>query len=141
MVENECMGGTVIDENFCLCDTSVEETPAYNSTPPSRADVLALKVGAHDITMFSNGDEYSVVEESSDPTAVSVYTNTLSAGNYSINTVFRVRKDEDSSEYVYFKNIESVVKVCGDTFSFRNSPTFYDIVNPELVSAYQETEG
>ena len=126
--ENECDGGTIQGE-FCLCDTTLEETVAHSSLP-NRDEVLQLKVGAFDPTMY----EYNTLVESSDPADVSVYTK---ENDYSIDTVFRI---VHNSKHVFFKNMISVVEVCNGLFKFRNSPTFYDIADPQLISAYQETE-
>jgi hypothetical protein len=87
--------------------------------------------------MYTGDEAFSVIESNDDVTA---YKVTSAAVDYTTSTVFRV-VEEYTGNYLYFKNVQSVVKVCtGNRFSFRNSPTFYDIANPELISAYQETE-
>jgi len=130
--DNNCDGGTV-EGDTCLCVTTVVDQPMYSSIP-SRSQVLELKVGAFDPTLYG---EYHTVQESNDLDGVSVYKLNSSADDYTTETIFRVMKDD---EHVFFKNVLSVVNVCDGEFEFRNSPTFYDIANPELVSAYQETD-
>lgn len=140
--ENTCDGGTVYGDEFCLCSTTVVETAAHSSLP-SRAQVLDLAVGAHDPAMFDFDatEDYTQVASSNDGTIDEVVAYKKgSEADYSKETVFRVFKDEYSSEYIYLKNVESIVRVCDGKFSFRNSPTFYDIADPELISAYQEVE-
>lgn len=143
--ENACSGGTVfsggvappIEGDFCICSTTVVETTAHSSLP-SRENVLLLNIGAFDIDMYDAGN-YTFVEETSGVDAslkVAVYKPSDKA-DYSIETVFRVVRD---GQYVWFKNVHSVVEVCDGTYKFRNSPTFFDLAHPQLTSAYREIE-
>ena len=134
--ENSCGDGEVYDNDFCLCDTVVTETAPYSALP-TRDEVLKLTIGAYDPAIFA---DYIVVgSETTDPDGVTVYKKDLPmVADYTTETIFRV-KDEFSNEYIFLKNIHSEVSVCG-SFKFRNSPTFYDIAEPELVSGYQEVE-
>ena len=135
VADNTCDGGTVL-ESFCLCNTTLEETATFTLLP-SRTDILnTLNVGAFDPAMFTNG-EYTLLNDSTADVKAYKYTG---MDDYSTNTIFRVAKDEYSGDFLYLKNIHSVVRVCEGTFSFRNSPTFYDVVDPELISAYHETD-
>ena len=135
-VAETCGDGVVYETDYCLCDTVVTETMPYDGLP-TRAEVLVLTVGAFNPSMFTGDQAYTMVgDEVTDPDGVTVYKK-IGMDDYTTETVFRV-KDEYSNEYIYLKNIMSVVSACG-SFHFRNSPTFYDIVDPELVSAYQET--
>ena len=139
VVDNGCDGGIVYENDFCLCDSTVQEDTAF-TTKPTRAEVLTLKVGAHDPAMFDAGVYTLVGSELSGTDDVTVYKKSSEA-DYSPDTIFRVFKDDSSGDYIFLKNIVSIVKVCNqDLFSFRNSPTFYNIANPELVNAYQETD-
>ena len=134
-VSESCGDGVVYDTDYCLCDTSVTETMPYDALP-TRAEVLELTIGAFDPSMFTGDEAYTLVGNEV-PDGVTVYKKN-GMDDYTTETVFRV-KDEFSNEYIYLKNIMSVVMACG-SFHFRNSPTFFDIVDPELVSAYQETD-
>ena len=141
VVDNGCDGGIVYQDNFCLCNTTVEETAAY-SAKPTRAQVLTLKVGAFDPLAMFDADVYTLVgTELSGQDDVTVYKKSSDTADYSTDTIFRVFKDDSSGDYIFLKNIVSIVKVCNqDLFSFRNGPTFYNIANPELYNAYHETE-
>jgi len=135
IAENSCDGGS-IDGEYCLCNITLEETTVFTSLP-TREEVLAkLHVGAFDPSIYEN-EVYTVVTETNDSKGVSVYSK--GSIHYSSETIFRI-KDEYSNAFAFYKNIRSIVKVCDGTFSFRTPPTFYDIVNPELISAYQELD-
>lgn len=132
--ENECGGGT-IDGDYCLCTSTVVDSAVFTSLP-TREDVLdQLKVGAFDPAMY---DQYNLFQGPTD--GVAAY-KVSTENDYTKLTIFRVT-EEHTGNFLYFKNVQSTVQVCGGTtFTFRNSPTFFDIVDPELVSAYQEMEG
>ncbi|KAL7542381.1 hypothetical protein ACHAXR_012259 [Thalassiosira sp. AJA248-18] len=134
--DNDCDGGIIIEDS-CLCSTTVDETTVFSSTPTREKVLSELSVGAFDPTMFGDTG-YTTLSESSDFNEVSVYSKN-SMADFSTETVFRVM-DSHSKNYLYLKNIRSVVRVCNGAFSFRNSPTFFDIVDPEIISAYHETD-
>lgn len=134
MKENSCGEGEVYDDDFCLCDTTVIETAPYSALP-TRDQVLKLTIGAFDPAIFA--DYIVAVSETTD--GVTVYKKIPMVDDYTTETIFRV-KDEFSNDYIFLKNIHSEVSVCGSSFQFRNAPTFYDIAEPELVSAYQEVD-
>lgn len=134
--DNNCDGGTVMDDS-CLCDTTVDDTLVFDSIPTRYQALQELKIGAFETTMFDDGT-YIALLVSNDPNGVSVYKKSGMA-DYSMETVFRVL-DVHNRDYIYLKNVHSIVKVCSGKFHFRNSPSFYDIVDPEVISAHHETE-
>lgn len=134
--QNACDGGVIFDESSCLCDTTLIDSSVFNSIPAREQAIAQLKVGAFDTAMFEAG-EYTRLNESNDQ--VTVYKKRGMA-NYSTETVFRVLLDTDTPSYRFLKNVQSKVKVCGGTYSFRNGPTFFDIVAPEILSGHAETE-
>ena len=141
--DNNCNGGTVLDDEYCLCDTIVEEKVAFTALP-TRAQVLQfLKIGAFDPRIFEGGTiSYTAVVETSDEGGVSVYKKTVQGevfGDYSVHTIFRV-KDEHGPGFVYLKNVHSTVRVCNSNFSFKNAPSFYNINDPQILSAHQEID-
>ena len=93
--------------------------------------------------MFDGGTvSYTPVVETSDEEGVSVYKKTVSGevfDDYSVDTIFRV-KDEHSSGYIYLKNAHSIVQVCNENYSFKNGPSFYDLNDPQILSAHQEID-
>ncbi len=105
--DNRCAGGTELENGACLCDTTVVEK-ARQSILPSKSDVLELKVGAFDPTTYGAG-EYVAITETTNPDSVSAYQK-ASESEYSAETIFRVMKD---GEFAFFKNVVSVVLVCG----------------------------
>ncbi len=127
--DNLCDGGEIRGD-FCFCSTSVQEESVFVSLP-TRTQVLdELHIGAFDPTETG---VYTLQEQSDD---VKVYTKD---GAYAIDTIFQVA-DEYSGQFLYLKNMKSVVSVCDGSFQFRNAPTFYNMANPDLVSAKQEME-
>jgi hypothetical protein len=135
VTDNACDGGTLSGE-FCVCDTTVTTSAVFDSLP-TRDDVLSdLFIGAFDPTVMYEG--FTVLVESTADDGVSVYKKSGSA-DYTEDTIFRV-KDEYRGSYIFLKNVQSVVSVCDGTFFFRNSPSFFDNVDPQLLSAYQEIE-
>jgi len=82
---------------------------------PTRAEVLELRVGAFDPSMFIGDEAYTLVGDEV-PNGVTVYKKN-GMDDYTTETVFRI-KDEFSSEYIYLKNIMSVVTACGSSFKF-----------------------
>lgn len=134
--DNFCDGGTIENE-FCVCDTDVISKAVFDYMP-TREDVLTkLFVGAFDpVEMFETS--YTAVMETTAKEGVSVYKRS-DLSDYSAQTIFRV-KDEYTDNYIFRKNLESTVSVCNGTFFFRNAPTFYDIVDPQLLSAYYEVD-
>ena len=142
-VENSCQsnGGEVLDDDYCLCDTTLTETVAY-TVRPTRDQVLELKVGAFDISMYDT-DDYTMVAgtESTTLENVTVFKPSSQANDYSTDTIFRIVKDEyNLNKFIYLKNIKTEVFVCDGNFSFPNPPTFYDIASPELHQAYREID-
>ena len=138
---NSCDGGqsiTTAEGDFCLCNTTLNETVAYSELP-TRAQVLNLQVGAWDPSMFDENEYTLVGPELSGSEDVTVYKR-LNEADYSTETVFRVVKDDFTGDFIFLKNIVSQVIVCDGAFSFRNSPSYYDIAEAELVNAYHETE-
>ena len=130
--------GEQLEGGFCLCDSTVVETAVFESEP-SRSQVLEqLHIGAFDPIAFDEG-EYEVLFESSDPMALSAYAKS-GEGAYSKHTIFRVVPDEFSSEYIFLRNMNSVVEVCQGEYKFRNSPSYYDATNPELLAATHEVD-
>ncbi len=127
--DNLCAGGEIRGD-FCFCSTSVQEESVFVSLP-TRTQVLdELHIGAFDPTETG---VYSLQEQSDD---VKVYTKN---GAYAMDTIFQV-VNEYSGKFLYFKNMRSVVSVCSGAFQFRNAPSFYNMANPDLVSAKQEME-
>lgn len=130
--DNVCDGGVILDDDACLCNTTLEETPVFTSTP-SRNEVLSLcKVGAIEPAIY--GDEaYTLSSKSSDD--VLVYAKNES-DSFATDTIFRVV--DDNSNIHYRKNVYSLVRVCNGAFSFRNPVSFFDIVDPEVLSKEYE---
>ena len=134
--ENACDGGTIETDGSCLCTTNIVGDRVFSSLPTREQVLSTLHIGAFDPSMFDNG-VYSAVVESNAADGVSVFKRT-SGIDYDIDTIFKVQDQYNVA--VFLKNVQSIVKVCDGAYSFRNSPTFYDLVNPELISAYQEME-
>lgn len=135
--DNGCgSSGEQLEGGFCLCDTTVVETAVFESEP-SRSQVLEqLHIGAFDPITFDQG-EYEVLFESSNLMA---YAKS-GEGAYSKHTIFRVVPDEFiSSEYIFLRNMISAVEVCQGEYTFRNSPSYYDATNPELLAATHEVD-
>ena len=134
--DNFCDGGTIMDE-FCICDTDVVSKAVFDYLP-TREDVLTkLFVGAYDPKIFEAS--YTAVVETNTEEGVSVYKRSDLDDVYSTHTIFRVR-DKYTDDYIFRKNLESTVFACNGTFFYRNAPTFYDIVDPQLLSAYHEVD-
>eukprot|EP00804_Cyclotella_cryptica_P004534 CCRYP_006892-RA/>CCRYP_006892-RA protein AED:0.17 eAED:0.17 QI:494/0.84/0.6/1/0.94/0.9/20/0/2106 len=136
VTDNGCDGGT-ISGDFCVCSTSVTTHAAFDSTPTKETILSDLFVGAFDPVMFEE-NEYTALIETDSVDGVSVYKK-AGYSDYSEHTIFRI-KDDSSDNYIFLKNVHSKVVVCNGTFFFRNSPTFYDIADPQLVSAYHEID-
>ncbi|KAL3805312.1 hypothetical protein HJC23_009019 [Cyclotella cryptica] len=137
VTENDCDGGEIFDE-FCICDARVDTYAVFDSIPTRDAIDSDLFVGAFDPTaMFETNDYKAVVETDADD-GVSVYMK-LGHNEYSEHTIFRI-KDRYSNDYIFLKNVRSTVAVCRGTFFFRNSPSFFDIVDPQLISASHEID-
>jgi hypothetical protein len=135
VTDNACDGGTISGE-FCVCDTTVTTSTVFKALP-SRDSVLSdLFIGAFDPTVMY--DEYIVLVESTADDGVSVYKKS-SSDDYTEDTIFRI-KDTYTGKYSFYKNTDSTVSVCNGSFFFRNPPTFYDVVDPQLVSAYHEVD-
>ena len=136
VTDNACDGGRLSGE-FCVCNTTVTNSAVFDALP-TRENVLSkLFVGAFDPTVMY--DTYTVVGvETTADDGVSVYKKSGEA-DYSKHTIFRI-KDEYSNGYVFLKNVQSTVSVCNGAFYFRNSPTFFDIADPQLYSAYHEVD-
>ena len=126
---NSCDGG-VIDDEFCYCSTTVQESVVFSSLPTKTQVLDELHIGAFDPTEIGG---YTLKEESDD---VQVYTT---GGTYALDTIFRV-ENEYTGGFFYLKNMRSVVSVCNGAYQFRSPPTFWNMVNPDLVSATQEME-
>ena len=138
VTDNACDGGMTVSGDLCVC-SATEITDRVFDTLPTREEVLSnLYVGAFDpTTMFA--DTYTAVVETTADDGVSVYQEVSESEDYTIQTIFRVKSENDSG-YIFLKNVQSTVSVCDGTFFFRNSPTFYDIVDPQIESAYQEVD-
>lgn len=135
-VSDDCDGGTISGE-YCICNSTVTDSPVFDSLP-TREEVLSqLFIGAFDVSMYDDGT-FTVVVETTAQDGVTVYKRS-SMGDYSSHTIFRVR-EVNSDAYIFLRNLHSTVSVCNGTFFFRNSPTFYDIVDPQLISAYHEVD-
>lgn len=131
--ENDCGGGSISGSgDFCICNTEIATNTVFDSLP-IKDDVLSrLYIGAFDPTvMFPN--EYNLVAGSNDQVAA---FSKAGENDYSRHTIFRVKQENGQ---IFLKNAESIVKVC-NTYSFRNPPTFFDLVDPQLISAYHETD-
>jgi hypothetical protein len=108
---------------FCLCDVTVLESVVFQGPElPSRDDILAqLHVGAFDIDTFDAGEYVSignsadvsawVPDDSSAFTKATVFSTTDVAGNTR-----------------FYRNLLSTVSIGGGMYSFRNAPTFHDLV-------------
>ena len=132
--DNGCMGG-IISADACFCDTNVTTTAVFDSTPTRDMVLDSLHIGAFDpLEMFDN--EYSTFVVNGLDDGVSVYRK-VGYDTFSEHTIFRIKQ---GNAYVFLKNMEQQVSVCGGSFSFRNSPTFFDIADPQLLSAYHETD-
>ena len=137
VTDNGCDGGMTVSGDLCVCSATETTVRVFDSLP-TRDEVLSnLYVGAFDpTTMYA--DTYTAVVETTADDGVSVYKE-LGSEDYSNQTIFRV-KSENGDGYVFLKNFQSTISVCDGTFFFRNSPTFYDIVDPQILSAYQEVD-
>ena len=135
VIDNTCDGGT-LSGDFCVCHTTLTTSAVFDSLP-TRDEVLSnLFIGAFDPTIMYQ-DTYTAVMETTADDGVSVY-KPVGESDYSEYTILRIKK-EYSNDFMFLKNARSIVSVCDGTFFFRNSPTFYDIADPQLESAYQET--
>lgn len=135
VTDNSCDGGTVSGD-FCVCDTTLTKTAVFDSLPTKDAVLESLFIGAFDPTVMY--DNYIALVETTAEEGVSVYKMSDST-DYSEHTIFRI-KDTTNGDYIFLKNVESIVSVCNGAFFFRNSPTFYDIADPQLISAYHEVD-
>eukprot|EP00956_Cyclotella_meneghiniana_P035458 scaffold115176_cov24-Cyclotella_meneghiniana.AAC.2 len=135
VTDNTCDGGT-LSGDYCVCDTTLTTSAVFDSLPTRDRVLSNLFIGAFDPTVM-NPDDYTAIVETTADDGVSVYKK-VGESDYSVDTIFRI-KEEYNNDYIFLKNALSIVSVCDGTFFFRNSPTFYDIVDPQLESAYQET--
>ena len=132
--DNGCMGG-ILSADTCVCDTKVVTTAVFDSTPTREMVLRSLHIGAFDpLEMFDNEYLTFAVNELDD--GVSVYRK-VGYATFSEHTIFRIKQGNAD---IFLKNMEQQVSVCGGAFSFRNSPTFFDIADPQLLSAYHETD-
>lgn len=116
----------------CLCDINIKEMPVFSSIP-SNADILSmLHVGGVDVSSFPPGTytNHGTVGD------VTVF-HKGSSGAYSIDTVFRTSYRGETS---FFKNVESVVTIGNEVFSFRNPPQFLNPALHEPRDAMYETD-
>ena len=127
VTDNECNGGEIHDE-YCLCGTTVQEEIVFSSLPAKTQVLDELHIGA-----FAPDTSYQLIDSSED---VEVYSKVAS---YDLDTIIKVSNDYNGQP-LYLKNMKSVVNVCDGAFKFRNAPTFYNLANADLVSAYQEME-
>jgi hypothetical protein len=137
VTDNVCDGGEVTGE-FCICDVNVNTKAVFDSLPTRAAVLTDLFIGAFDPTVMFEADEYTILIETDADDGVSVYKKS-DQGDYSQHTIFRV-KGGYHNDYIFLTNVQSTVSVCKGKFFFRNAPTFYDIVDPQVISAYQEVE-
>eukprot|EP00804_Cyclotella_cryptica_P019763 CCRYP_009664-RA/>CCRYP_009664-RA protein AED:0.11 eAED:0.11 QI:135/1/0.94/1/1/1/17/0/2177 len=137
VTDNGCDGGRVSGE-FCICNTTVNTHAVYDSIPTRDAILADLFIGAFDPTVMFETNEYIALIETATDDGVSVYKKS-GYSDYSEHTIFRI-KDKYSNSFMFLKNVHSSVSVCDGAFFFRNSPTFFDIVDPQLVSAYHEID-
>ena len=113
---------------YCLCDVTVLESAVFQGPDlPSRDDILSLlHVGAFDIDTFDAGEYVSIgtladvsawaPEGSSAFTKDTVFSTTDVAGNVK-----------------FYRNLLSTVSIGGGIYSFRNAPTFHDLVGEFLL--------
>eukprot|EP00804_Cyclotella_cryptica_P019739 CCRYP_009662-RC/>CCRYP_009662-RC protein AED:0.09 eAED:0.09 QI:0/0.95/0.95/1/0.95/0.95/22/166/2740 len=137
VTDNGCDGGRVSGD-FCVCNTTVNTHAVYDSIPTRDAILADLFIGAFDPTVMFATNEYIALIETAIDDGVSVYKKS-GYSDYSEHTIFRI-KDKSSDSFMFLKNVHSSVSVCDGAFFFRNSPTFFDIVDPQLVSAYHEID-
>jgi len=129
--DNLCDEGEIRGD-FCFCSTTVQEEAVFDGLPTKAEVIDELHIGAFDPT--ENGD-YALWDQSDD---VKVYTMSTK-GAYAKETIFQV-VNEYNGEFLYLKNVRSDVSVCNGAFKFRSPPAFYNVANPDLVSANQEME-
>jgi hypothetical protein len=136
VTDNACDGGRLSGE-FCICNMTVTTSAVFDVLPSKENVSFGLFVGAFDPTVMYES-EYTALVETTEDDGVSVYKKSGEA-DYSEHTIFRI-KDNYSSGHVFLKNVKSTVSVCDGAFYFRNSPTFFDVTDPQLYSAYHEVD-
>ena len=136
--ENSCDGGEVMGE-YCLCDTELIETIVFNDVPEKAEALAKLKIGFFDLQIFDVGT-FIGVNVTDDKDEVSVFRRSDVGEDYTTETVFRVWLNDIGGKYLFLKNVQSTVSACDGQFSFRNPPSFFDLVAPHLHSAYYEIE-
>ena len=130
--DNQCDGGEIRGE-YCFCSTTLQEELVFSAFPTSKDVVLSqLKVGHFAPGMLEG---YTLAASTSE---IAVYKKDGEA-DYSINTIFRV-VNVYTGDFLYLKNVRSIVSVCNGAFSFRTPVSFYDILNPKILDAEYELE-
>lgn len=137
-VDNQCANNACTAfGNSCLCEIEVTEVPVFDAMPTKESIINSLRVGHAPPDSF---DDATFTLQSSD-NGVHFYTRNGGYGNYSKYSVFGV---EYRGQWKYFKNVESMVTVAGNTggvtYQFRNPPSFLNIAKPDTRDAIYETE-
>ena len=114
---------------YCRCQVQVEDKRVFDDLPTRSAILSMLSVGGFNPS-FSDFAQTNIVDDVTVHVADTNYP-------YGMRTVFEV--EDNFGRTLYLKNMESVVYIAGNDFSFRNPPTFYSGV-PEVRDAQYETE-
>jgi hypothetical protein len=129
---NSCGGNAceTLATGGCLCGTVITESRVFKGMPKSVDEVLSkLSVGAHDTDAYPPGTFAQPVTAN----GVTAYLANAT-GAFDTNTVLEVT--DDNGRLHRLKNTRSMVAIQGgNTYSFRNPPSFMSVLNTEVSSA------
>lgn len=127
----------VASGSACVCDVTIVESAVFTSVP-TRTQVLAqLTIGATPPVSFDDGVYLRCVDAACAAMAdVEVYLR--SSGAVDADTIFGVRAAVGTAT-VYLANKNSTVSI-GESYAFRNPPSFMSFVEPTARDATHETD-
>jgi hypothetical protein len=136
--ENQCANNACQNlANGCLCSIKVNESRVFTKMPSKNDIISNLKIGHPPPDSYDAGI-YTLVQHN-EPDVI-MYQRT-GEPYFNRKTVFGV---EYRGKITYFKNVESIVEVAGDTgvsgYQFRNPPQFLNIGNPDTRDTIYETD-
>ena len=127
------VAGCTETENGCICDTTLEEKPAFTGIPFSVETVKdACYVGAPDPAGFDS-EVYSTL----DCGGVTVHAKQGDCSNLNTDAIFEVVDVFGAKRFL--KNLVSTVSI-GGQYSFRNPVQFINFADPELRDMNYEME-
>lgn len=113
---------------YCRCRIDVENNRVFDSSPSREAALSRLHIGG------PNPSSSDYTSEEVDDITIHVL-HSKSNEPHGMDTIYEVV--DNFGRRVYLKNMKSEITI--GSFSFRNTPTFYNTV-PELRDAQYETE-